>query len=121
MGLYDTMKEVVGLVQKHNDVELTNKILELQTAALAEQEDKAELQGKIEELERVLDVSDRLVFRNNRYALRSNAEGETEGDYCSSCWDTYRRLSRLHVRSANRDCFQCPVCKTRVKDVHLYN
>lgn len=118
MSLISTAKEVVELVQKADNIELYGKVLELQAAALEEQEGKGRLLARIEDLERARDVSARLTFEDNRYWLDVN--GEREGPFCSKCWDADSLLMRLHQTSREGDAFLCPSCERAVYDMAKY-
>ena len=57
MGIVDTLKDVVTLVQKTDNIELAEHVLSLQAAALAVQEDNRKLRKRVEELEQALDFA----------------------------------------------------------------
>jgi hypothetical protein len=105
MSYIDTMKDVVTLVQKLDNIDLTNKILELQAAALEEQEETSRLLARVEELERARDVSERLTFEDKRYWLDAEDE-DRDGPFCSRCWDVDRKLVRLHLTGGVTKCPQ---------------
>ena len=57
MGIVDTLKDVVTLVQKTDNIELAKHVLSLQADALAVQEDNRKLRKRVEELEQALDFA----------------------------------------------------------------
>ena len=122
MSILGNLKEVGSLLLKAGNMELYEKIVELQGAVAAEQEEKEALRARIAELERIFDISDRLSFSDNRYWL--DTDGDREGPFCSRCWDVDRNLVRLHDTSpgpsAQAQTFHCPSCDTNVYDPTQY-
>ena len=94
MGVLDTAKDAVQLVQKIDNIELYRKILDLQSDALKMVDDNAKLRDRIKELEAAFAIKDSLVFENNSYFVRKDTV--QDGPYCTLCWDTDRKLVRLH-------------------------
>jgi hypothetical protein len=94
MGVIDTAKEAVQLVQKIDNIELYQKILDLQSDALKIVEENSTLRGKVKELEQAFAVKDTLVFEDNAYFVIK--ESSKEGPYCTLCWDKDRTLVRKH-------------------------
>jgi hypothetical protein len=94
MSVIDTAKEAVMLVQKIDNIELYKKILELQSDALKLVEENGNLKGEIQELEEAFKIKDTLLFENNHYYVVK--DDTKQGPYCTYCWDTGRKLVRLH-------------------------
>ena len=94
MGILDTAKDAVMLVQKIDNIELYRKILDLQADALKIQEENDKLRGKVKSLEEALQIQGTLVFEDNSYFVIK--VGSKEGPYCSLCWDKDRQLVRKH-------------------------
>lgn len=101
MGVLDTLKETVGLIQKVDNIELYRRMLDLQAQVQALVDDNRSLKER-------LAIRDQLSFRENSY-FRGD-----EGPYCSPCWDTRGILVRLHVRADHYP--QCPSCKSQAVD-----
>ncbi len=97
MGIVDTLKETVGLIQKVDNIDLYQKMLELQTQTVALVEENRALRDR-------LAVRDQLAFRRNAYW-----RGD-DGPYCSRCWDDETKLIRLH--DDGKWLPQCPKCHT---------
>ncbi len=94
MGIVDTAKEAVMLVQKIDNIELYKKNLDLQSDALKLVEENGRLKGEIKELEEAFQIKDTLTFENNHYYVVK--DNEKDGPYCTYCWDKDRKLVRLH-------------------------
>src|SRR5688500_13565078 len=99
MGVIDTAKEAVQLVQKIDNIELYRKILELQSDALKMVDENSNLRDKVKELEGAFAIKDTLVFEDNSYFVVK--ESGKEGPYCSLCWDKDRKLVRKHKDDHN--------------------
>ena len=94
MGVIDTAKEAVQLVQKIDNIELYRTILNLQADALKMVEDNGKLRDRIKELEAAFAIQGTLVFEDNHYFVVK--ENIKDGPYCTLCWDNDRRLVRKH-------------------------
>ncbi len=102
MGLIETTKEVVGLLQQIDNLELYRRMIELQQQAYALVDENRVLKER-------LATRDELTFRKNAYW-----RGEADGPFCSPCWDSKSTLIRLHVRQGYQP--QCPSCKHSAAD-----
>lgn len=96
MGILDTLKETVSLMQKIDNVDLYRRMLELQTQVMALFEENRSLKEQ-------LATRAQLTFKKNAYWMND------DGPFCSRCWDTEGKLVRLHLR---QECIpHCPSCK----------
>jgi hypothetical protein len=111
MGLYDSAKELAGLITKLNDLPLLQKILDLQQAALAADEERTKLKAQIQELEKKLAFQETLEFRSPFYY----AEGD-DTPYCAHCWESEKKAIHLPpaFNSASGPVWECPSCKQRL-------
>ena len=78
MGLIDTIKDVLVLVQKSDNLDLLKKVLDLQTQAV---EFQAQLQTKDEEIGRLRDalkLKDTVVRRGNLYFAVDDGQSGSE-------------------------------------------
>lgn len=95
MGVLDTLKEAVGLIQKVDNIDLYKQMLELQTQVIALFEENRTLKDR-------LATRDQLTFKKNAYWMGD------EGPFCSRCWDAESKLVRLHVQAQTTP--RCPSC-----------
>lgn len=72
MGVVDTLKETIGLLQKVDNIDLYRRMLDLQTQVMALVEENQTLKQR-------LATRDELTFDANAYW-----RGE-EGPFCSAC------------------------------------
>lgn len=112
MAIYDVLKDVVALATGSNDLELKNKVLELQNEFIKMTDENRELRDKIIELEndRILEAD--LEFHIDYYYRKSDKR-----IFCSRCYDDEHKLISLHTYSndgwTDRPTNFCPKCKTK--------
>ena len=104
MSIVDTLKDVVTLVQKTDNIELVKHILSLQTQALEMQEENRTLHERTQELERALDFAKSLRFDAPFYFA-----SDDKVPYCARCWEANRRA--IHLKSdwngRRWECYEC--------------
>lgn len=101
MGIVDTIKDTIGIVQKIDNIELYQKLIELQQQAWALVDENRLLTER-------LSTHAALTVRDNAYW-----NGE-DGPFCTRCWDGEYKLVHLHVRRGFWPL--CPACKTVAPD-----
>lgn len=95
MGIVDTLKETVGLIQKVDNIDLYRRMLELQAQVLSLVEENRVLRENLADRQSV-------TFRDNAYWQ------EDGSSFCSKCFDVEQKLVRLHLRKGFHP--QCPGC-----------
>lgn len=104
MGFVDTLKDVVTLVQKTDNIELVKHVLSLQTQALAMQEENRQLRERVKELEQALQFAKELRFEGPFYYAPDD-----KVPFCPRCWEADRRA--IHLKSdwngRRWECYQC--------------
>ena len=109
MGILDTAKDVITLVQKADNLELVKQVLALQADIMKMMDENRTLKDDIRALNDKLHTREKLVFRNNTYWL-SNGDGTEEGPFCSTCHDSDDKLVRLHkLGSRGYNCATCGI------------
>ncbi len=109
MSIVDQLKDVAELIRKMDNIELFQKILDLQTSAMALQEENRELKERVRQLEEKSRVQASLVYRNNLYWKRDET-GKEEGPYCPRCWEADGKL--VHLRVNGDEGAFCLNCKS---------
>jgi hypothetical protein len=97
VGIIDTLKDTVGLIDKVNNLDLYRKVTELQTQVIDLLEENRALKSQ-------LATREQLKFDRNTYWLHG------EGPFCSACYDKDARLVRLHLAKSRTTAPHCPVC-----------
>ena len=101
MGVIETVKDVAGLIQKYDNIELIRRVVELQ-------EQVYDLVNENRSLKELLTTREQLTFSKNSYW-----KGD-EGPFCSRCWDVATTLVRMHDAGTFHP--SCPACQTVALD-----
>jgi hypothetical protein len=110
VGLYEMFKDVVTVAQKAGNIELMNKLMDVQMEMVRLTEENRDLRTHIRELEEQRTIEGQLTFRNNQ-CWRRQPNGAEEGPFCPTCWDVDKRLVHL-AEGATRGNFYCMYCST---------
>lgn len=113
MGVYSEGKEIVRdivkLAQGISDMDLKNKILELQSLFYDLNDENRSLRIELEKLKNIQILENELKYRNGVYTKGN----DTEEVYCSVCWDRDKKLTRVRkIDDDDRETvmFHCGVC-----------
>jgi hypothetical protein len=121
VSLYDAIKDAANMARKADNIDLYQKVLDLQAQALDEQEETARLRTRVRELEADVDrLRGELVFAGSlnydlgiqAYVQRDERGGEN-ALFCSRCWDARRLAMRL--RDYGNGFWGCPECQSSIK------
>jgi len=104
MGIVDTLKDVVTLVQRTDNIELVKQVLSLQTQALEMQEENRRLRERVKELEQMLDFAKALRFDAPFYF-----SPEDKIPFCARRWEAEHHAIHLKNDWDGRrwECCQC--------------
>ena len=102
MGVIETGKDLLTLAQQLGNIEITQKVIELQGQALNVQAELQRLQQENADLKNVEKI-DAELHKGDNYYRRPGARHE--GPFCMRCWDVDRKLVHLDVTS-----YVHPVC-----------
>ena len=109
MGLYDGIKDAAKVIQKADNIELYEKLLDLSAQALELQNDNARLIEENKKLKQKEDICGRVVRHEDTYITLKDDNDEIM--YCSCCWDSSNKL--IQVRKDDAGYFLCHLCKNR--------
>lgn len=108
MEIIDTIKEVIKVAQKADNVEIIQQLLTVQAEALELQQKNIELQNKINELERDKEIEAKIIRHQDPYmTLKDDPQNLP---YCATCWSTKHQLIQLQY-NGGRGQLNCPACK----------
>jgi len=110
MGLLDTIKDAVSVIQKADNLDLYRQILDIQRQALEQQEAMLKLIAENKELKAQLQRKGR-VIRHKQPVI--TLEGE-DTVYCASCYGKDDKLIQMKLVDGY---YWCPVC--HVTHIHL--
>lgn len=108
MGILDTAKDVITLVQKADNLELVKQVLALQSDIMKMMDENRTLKDEIRTLKNQLHTKEKLIFRNNTYWLPKD-DGTEDGPFCSTCHDSDQKLIRLHKTHLGYSCATCGI------------
>lgn len=122
MGIYEGFKEVVLLAKKIDNIELYQKILDLQAetqklaAELLEKERAIREQNQeIQNLNESLRLKAKLVRHNDCYFEIAPSGKPVGAPYCSHCFETKHVAVHVHQDPVLRQTCVCPSCKTHIQ------
>jgi hypothetical protein len=110
MGIYETIKDALNIIQKTDNIELYRSILDIQKECMDLVEENRSLKARIRKLEDEKINNDKLEVKGHCYYLKKD-DGELDGPFCTTCWDKDRKLIRMHVSNGNGyDMASCHAC-----------
>lgn len=121
MSILDDIKSVIGIIQKVDNIDLYQKILDIQRQALNLVDENRKVEEEKSSLEKQLDISDRLVFSTSESAYMLRTNELPDGPFCTRCYDVDKKIVRLH-HGLVEDVLECPHCERTVhinKDSYL--
>jgi regulator of replication initiation timing len=118
MAILDEIKSVASIIQKIDNIELYQKILNLQGNIMEVLEENTKLKSEIVSLKNTLEIKKALRFERDAYWIEKPATEKTsprieDGPFCPCCWDTKKQLVRM-LLSGNPNYSHCPSCKITV-------
>lgn len=101
MGLYEGIKDAIGIAQKADNIELYRQLLDLGAQALDMQAEITRLREENEELKKANDLESRIIMHKENYiTLKDDAE---EIHYCPNCWGLTHKL----IPKTENGCYEC--------------
>ena len=116
LGLYDSVKEVAGIIQKADNIELYSKILDVQKEAIDLIEENRKLKNKICELEETMNLKKSVRYIEDAYYIEKE-DGTFDGPFCRVCWDTTGKLVRMSKGIYIGGEAACKVCNFIAKTI----
>lgn len=108
MGLNETIKELLSIAQKVDNIDLYRKMLDLEKIADDIQTENKRLKQEIKELKKQKDIESKVERHQESYITFSDDEQKFK--YCSHCWDSDRKIIQLKCSEGE---FRCPHCNMR--------
>lgn len=106
MNIIDTVKEVVSIAQKIDNIELYKQILSLQSDVLKLVDENTKLKQEIATFKETAKIKAALRFQNGEYFQKKEDDSE-DGPFCQICWDVDQRLARLIPDRYRNFCDYC--------------
>lgn len=109
MGLYDGIKDVAKVVQKADNIELYQKLIDLSAQALDMQNTINVLTDENKKLKKHDNIANRIIRHYKTYVTLEDDENNIK--YCSYCWDADNKLIQMNEYSG--ETFRCNKCGNR--------
>lgn len=106
MSAFSEIKEVISFLQKSDNIEMVNKIIDVQTRIIDMQDELMILREENAKLKNNLEVESKLKRFSNDTVVTLGENDEIM--YCSKCWDDERKLIQV---TKDEDYYTCPKCK----------
>ncbi len=116
MGLYEGIKDAIGIAQKADNIELYRQLLDLGAQALEMQAEIARLTAENEELRKTRDIESDIEYYVDAFVTRKSDEKPIK--YCAACWVDKKKLVPLQDRQWEN--YDCPLCKSHVVDMRTW-
>ena len=118
MGAIDTAKEIAGLVQKYNDIELMRRIVELETEVFELVQQNREKDDTIEKIKKAMELKGKMICICSAYYQLDESGNRIAGPFCTNCFDneyaTRRLVSGFRPKDQEGPTYywvRCPKCK----------
>ena len=106
MGLYEGIKEAAKILQKADNIELYQKLIDLSKEALDLQNEVNQLHKENTELKEQQELS--MVIVRHKEPVVTRKDDKIEIYYCAHCWDNEKKL--IQVSTSEDGTFNCPHC-----------
>ncbi|NFO89308.1 hypothetical protein FDC58_12020 [Clostridium botulinum] len=116
MSFYNSVKDVVSIVQKADNIELYKKVLDLQKNAMDLIQENRDLKEKIRILEKDAKLKASVKYIEDAYYIEQD-NGEYDGPFCRVCWDKDNKLIRLSKGKYLGGEAACMVCNFTARTV----
>ena len=103
MSIINDAKEIAGLIKKLDDIELHQKIVNLQTSIFELSNENIEQKEEIKRLNELQKITKKMTFRNQLYYM----DGDNE-PFCPRCWESEKKAIHLHRNS--KGSYRCKNC-----------
>ena len=116
MGLYEGIKDAIGIAQKADNIELYRQLLDLGAQALEMQSEIARLTAENEELKKAKDIESDIEYYVDAFVTRKTNEKPIK--YCAACWIDKKKL--VPLQDIQYDNYECQLCKAHVVDMRTW-
>ena len=93
MGLYEGIKDAIGIAQKADNIELYRQLIDLSSQALDMQTEIVRLREENAELKKGTDIENSFIRHEQPYLT---LDGENPNAcYCAVCWGESRKMVQM--------------------------
>lgn len=106
MEIIDKIKAILSLVQKYNDIELNQRIVDLNQQVLSLSDENAALRTRIKQLENIQDIESRMLTNEEPYFTLKGDNPNIR--FCTNCWNKSKIQIQLQCFDGK---YRCPECR----------
>ncbi len=120
MGLYEGIKDAIGLAQKADTIDLYKQLLDLGAQALDMQAEISKLREENEELKKANELESKIVRHKKPFVTISDDPKNIK--YCAICWGKTKQMIQLHEHFefyGNGTYFECNICNSKFSNKDL--
>lgn len=113
MGWYEAIKDVVTVADRLRDVELKQKLADVQVECAKLAEENSKIRQELIDLREQVNIRQEMEYQNDVYWRRVEKD-RYAGPYCPKCLDGDKKAARMSNRPD--DFFwRCPVCRYEIE------
>lgn len=112
MGIYESIKDIMSIAQKADNIELYRQLLDLSQQAFDLQAELNQLKEENAELKKNRILEDDIEYYVDAFVTRKSDAKPIK--YCASCWADKRKI--VPIQNMHGDNYLCPLCKARIID-----
>lgn len=106
MKTLDAIKDIVVFIQKTDNIEMVNKIIDIQSIIIEMQNELLSLREENDFLKKNKAMEEQIIRYPNDTVVA--LKGKAEIKFCSRCWDDERKLIQVWK---DETYYKCPKCK----------
>lgn len=110
MGLYEGIKDVIGIAQKADNIELYRQLLDLEAQALDMQAEITRLREENADLKKIKDIEQDIEYYVDPYITKKTDQKPIK--YCAACWADKGNL--VPIQKSRERVYLCPLCNARI-------
>lgn len=117
MDIIENIKSIAKIIQKADNIQLYQKILDVQSQALHLMEENIKVRQENNDFKDKFNTKQKLLYQKQMYWFIEDDEygdqKNKDGPFCTRCWDDESKTIRLHS-GIRHGTFQCPKCQVFV-------
>ena len=105
MGAFNEIKDIITFLQKTDNIDMVNKVIDVQSNIISMQEELMSLRNENAKLKDNFEIEKKIKrFPNDTVII---LDENKDVMYCSKCWDDERKLIQV---TKDEDHYKCPKC-----------
>lgn len=117
MGLTDTVKEILQLVDQVKNFDLYKRLVDLQREAMEFTEQLKSKDKTIVQLREALELKGKFTCKGSAYFIEDEKGEFIDGPFCVKCFDVENITCRIVAYGKHKHVVQCLKCKVSFESV----